>query len=90
MELKSRTARICIQWLQRHKHWHRTSTNSTKILHAPHNRKINPYRGPAARFTTENLGKFHSKAENFGDGKTFSQLFVNPKKCAELLVLLSG
>ena len=90
MELKSRTARICIQWLQRHKHWHRTSTNSTKILHAPHNRKINPYRGPAAQFLTKHLGKFHQQSRKLRQQQIFLRKPVSPKKGTELLVLYIG
>ena len=90
MELKSRTARICIQWLQRHKHWHRTSTNSTKILHAPHNRKINPYRGPAARLTTKNLEKFHQQNRKLRQQQISSRKPVSPKKGTELLVMYTG
>ena len=90
MEQKSRTAVQCIQWLPRHKHWHRTSSNSTEILDAPHNRKINPYRGPAARFLTEHLGKFHQQSRKLRRQQIFSRKPVSPKKGTELLVLYTG
>ena len=39
----------------------------TKILHARHKQRIDSYRGPAARFSSKDLEKFHWPGRNFGN-----------------------